>query len=98
MPAVKGWEGRTLHAQVKISFNKGREVSLYPLLPGSLYKSQRRIRLSFLKLLSMSFTYFSNTPHLVLSLCTVCEGLRIHPLLWMPGLGPGCLPYRGSGF
>ena len=56
------------------------------------------MRLSSLKYERTSFTYASRYCHFNGLLWTEIVGLLTHPLLWIPGLGSGCLPGDASAF
>src|SRR4051812_34799082 len=67
IPDVSGWSGFTLRAHLKILFNRGIDVVNFFSLPGSLYKSHKRIRLSFEKYFITLVTYFSRKGKFVVS-------------------------------
>ncbi len=95
-PTVKGCEGFTSLAHLKVASTRGR--LFWPILefPGSLYKSHIKTRLSFPKLPTISLMYCSRWGQMDRSVTLLSPGLGTQPLLWTPGTGSSCLPRYGS--
>src|SRR6516162_2466084 len=97
-PTDTGCSGLAVRAQAKTDFTSVSDFSSCPLLPGSLYRSQKRTRLSLPNVATTSLTYFSSRSQVLESLTTLTLGLCTQPELCTPGTGAGCLPTLGLSF
>src|SRR4051812_14436190 len=95
-PMVSGWEGFTSRAHRTTFTSSGIVVLPSPPLVGSLYKSQIKILLSFLKRPNTAFTYFSIRGCVRESMTRLCPGLGDQAHAYHPFSGFGCLPTFGS--
>ena len=98
MPELSGCSGLISRAQAKTLRTSGREAVRLPELPGSLYRSQNRMRLSLRKADSTSCTYGLSLLKVAESREAGSPGSCIQPELWMPLFGAGCRPAWGSLF
>src|SRR5215210_4138235 len=93
---VIGCEGLTSRAHLITFLSKGKEVVPRPPLVGSLYKSQIKIRGSFLKRPITALTYFSIFGCEFESMTILCPGLGDQAHAYQPFNGSGCFPTFGS--